>query len=230
MSPYGIIPNALTAHLLILQSRDAWCRKREWEVHPEGVILKGPFRGRWCVDHAGLMRRDGLAYVPYDLATRMEILRANHDDPWTGGHFGISRTMSVIQKQFWWPQMQHEIRTYVADCDTCQRIKVPRHKLYGLLSPLPQPDRPWQDISMDFITGLPPSARRRKAYDAILVVVCRYSKMVQYLPCTKDTNAPELADRLIKGVFCKFGSPRSIISDRDSLFTSAFWSIFCYYA
>ena len=62
------------------------------------------------------------------------------------------------------------------------------------------------------------------------MVVCRYSKMVQYLPCTKDTNAPELADRLIEGVFYKFGSPRSIMSDRDSLFTSAFWSTFCYYA
>jgi hypothetical protein len=68
----------------------------------------------------------------------------------------------------------------------------------------------------------------RVACDAILVVVDRFSKMVRYMPCTKDFDAPALADLMFKEVFSKFGFPRSIVSDRGSLFTSAWWSTFCY--
>ena len=55
-------------------------------------VEKGPFKGRWSVDHSGLMHRDGAVYVPKDPATIMEILRVNDDDPWQGGHFGRTRT------------------------------------------------------------------------------------------------------------------------------------------
>jgi hypothetical protein len=75
---------------------------------------------------------------------------------------------------------------------------------------------------MDFITGLPPSVRRQKAYDAILVVVDRYSKMVRYIACTAEIDAPELENRLIKEIFSLFDPPRSIVSDRGSTFTSKY--------
>ena len=103
------------------------------------------------VDHAGLMRHDGAVYVQKDSATIMEILRVNHDDPRQGGHFGRTKTEHVIRRFYWWPGLEKSVRKYVATCDVCQRMKVPRYKPYGLLVPLPQPDRPWQDILLDFI-------------------------------------------------------------------------------
>src|SRR3989440_10760034 len=227
--PYGKVPDALTSHLLALQHRDAWCKERSWEALPEGIVKEGPFRGVWSEDHAGLVRHDGAVYVPPDQATQREILRVNHDDPWQGGHFGQKRTLEVIQRRYWWVGLTKSVREYVETCDICQRMKAPRHKPYGTLVPLPQPERAWQDISLDFITGLPPAARRRKAYDAVLVVVDRSSKMVRYIACTTDIDAPEMAELLIEEIFSKFGTPRSIVSDRGTTFTSAFWSTLCYY-
>jgi transposase InsO family protein len=227
--PYGKVPDALTSHLLALQHRDAWCKERSWEALPESIVKEGPFRGVWSEDHAGLVRHDGAVYVPPDQATQREILRVNHDDPWQGGHFGQKRTLEVIQRRYWWVGLAKSVREYVETCDICQRMKAPRHKPYGTLVPLPQPERAWQDISLDFITGLPPAARRRKAYDAVLVVVDRFSKMVRYIACTTNIDAPEMAELLIEEIFSKFGTPRSIVSDRGTTFTSAFWSTLCYY-
>jgi hypothetical protein len=227
-SPYGKIPDALTTFLLSIQSKDAWCRKRKWKANPKNQVIRGPYRGRWCEDHAGLVRRDGAVYVPEDSATRAEILRVNHDDPWQGGHFGRTRTLKTISRYYWWPRLANSVQRYCESCDICQRVKAPRHKPYGLLVPLPQPKQPWQDITFDFITGLPPAISRRKACDAIFVVVDRFSKMVRYLACTKVIDAPHMANLLYDDVFSKFGFPRSIISDRGSLFTSAWWSTFCH--
>ena len=73
---------------------------------------------------------------------------------------------------------------------------------------------------MNFITDLPPSICKQKACNALLIVVDQYSKIIQYIPCTKDIDAPELAELLIAEVYSKFGAPRSIVSNRGSLFTS----------
>ena len=212
-----------------LQTSDAWCLGREWEAHPDKKIQKGPFKGSWGVDRAGIVRRECAAYVPQDPAIRNEILRVNHDDPWQGGHFGEHRTKETIMRHYWWPQIARDILRYVKTCDICQRMKVPRHKPYGLLSPLPVPEEPWQDISLDFIVRLPPSARDGRAYDAILVIVDRYSKMVRFLPCRGTTDAPDLARMIIEEIVSKYGAPRSIVSDRGSTFTSTYWGTLCYY-
>ena len=72
---------------------------------------------------------------------------------------------------------------------------------------------------MNFITELLPSKCRKKAYNAILIIVDQFFKMIYYILCTKEINASELTDRLIKIVFLKKETLRSIISDRGSTFT-----------
>jgi hypothetical protein len=81
---------------------------------------------------------------------------------------------------------------------------------------------------MDFITGLPPSSWRGSTYDAILVIVEMYTKYVLYLPCTKEIDAPELAELLYDRMIPLWGMPENLVSDRGSLFTSEFWSTFCW--
>jgi hypothetical protein len=83
---------------------------------------------------------------------------------------------------------------------------------------------------MDFVTGLPPSGRRGQAYDAILVVVDRYTKMALYLPCRKSIDSAGLADLFIDKVIAKHGVPLSLVSDRGTVFTAHFWSSICHHA
>jgi hypothetical protein len=97
--------------------------------------------------------------------------------------------------------MAKEISKYINTCDIYQRMKAPQHKLYRQLVPLLQPDRLWQDIAIDFITSLLPTIYRRKAYNALLVVVDQFSKMIWYIACLNEINTPDIADRLIEEVF-----------------------------
>ena len=101
-------------------------------------------------------------------------------------------------------------------------MRAPQHRPYGELQALPCPDRPWQEITMDFITGLPPSRRGDKVYDAIYVIVDRYTKMALYLPIVKTITTTELADLFLNEVVRRFRAPRGIVSDRGSIFTSKF--------
>ncbi|CAI5503975.1 unnamed protein product [Closterium sp. Naga37s-1] len=90
----------------------------------------------------------------------------------------------------------------------------------GLLQPLEPPERPWQQVTMDFVTGMPagPSGN-----DAVLVVVDRLTKMAHFAPCRTTITAEETARLFISTVVRLHGIPASIISDRDPKFTSKFW-------
>jgi hypothetical protein len=80
---------------------------------------------------------------------------------------------------------------------------------------------------MDFITDLPPSKNRGSVWDAILVIVDRYSKMALYIPAEKTWKAEALADAFIERVISRFGTPKGIVSDRGSLFISRMWGEIC---
>ena len=101
-------------------------------------------------------------------------------------------------------------------------MKIPKHKLYSLLEPLPIPIKLWKDVALDFIIGLPLLKHNGIVYDVILVIVDRYSKMALYFPSKIETNAPSLATIMINGVFAKFGILTTIVSDRGTTFTSKY--------
>ena len=120
------------------------------------------------------------------------------------------------------------MKSYINTCDVCQRVKVKRHRLYNELSALLQSSRSWKKITMDFITNLSLSRRRDCVYDAILIIVDRYIKIMRYLSITKKINVFDLEQLLIKEIFLRFDSSEDIVTNRDSVFTSAFWSQVCY--
>ena len=83
---------------------------------------------------------------------------------------------------------------------------------------------------MDFITGVPSSLGvDGKAYNAILVVIDRYTKLSKDYHVLKTIIAEQFGNFLIHIVFCSFGVPSSIVSNRGSIFTSTFWLALCYY-
>ena len=93
-------------------------------------------------------------------------------------------------------------------------------KPYGLLMPLESPTRPWEHISMDLITDLPPTP---DGYCSILPVVNMFSKYCVFTPLKNDTTALAVANAFVVNVVRRFGVPHSILSDRDRRFTSKFW-------
>ena len=188
-------------------------------------------REYWFVYPAdGLLRHSQRLYIPPNDGARSYVLRRLHDDP-LAGHFGYSKTLELIRRRYWWPHMARDIKQYDSTCTTCQMIRPARHKPYGELTSLPDAEGPWLHLTMDFITGLPPNARKGRAYDSILVIVDWYSKWSKYIPVSVHITADELAEILVRKVVLRMsaGYPKSIVSDRGSVFTAKFWSALCYH-
>jgi hypothetical protein len=121
---------------------------------------------------------------------------------------------------FWWAKMQIEIARYVARCDTCKRVKAIYIKTAGPLRYLPIPAWNWEDISMDFIVGLP---RTAKGYDSIWVIVDRLTKNSHFLPVKTDHPVTVYAQLYIARILSLHGVPKTIVSDRGPQFVSKFW-------
>lgn len=179
--------------------------------------------------------RNGLVYkaeaivIPPDSSVRAELLRLHHDDE-LAGHFGAAKTRELISRKYYWPELRADVEEYVRTCSVCQRCKAKKHKPFGQMQPLPIPKGPFQELTMDFITDLPPSICRGHVADSVLVIVDRYTKITRYLACNKTCTAEDLATLFFENIICKYGVPDGIVSDRGSVFTSAFWSSFCYEA
>ena len=98
----------------------------------------------------------------------------------------------------------------------------PSIKKQGLYTPFPTPSRPWESISMDYMSGLPSTKNEN---DCVFVVVNRFSKMAIMVVCKKNITVESTAKIFFKRVWVQFGIPQSIISDWDSRFLSIFWYI-----
>ena len=158
-------------------------------------------------------------YIPDDGGLKTRILQECHDSN-TGGHLGKDKTMEQVKRRFYWPKMDEDVRQYVSSCDACQRNKPSQQLPMGLLQSLPIPDRPWQWVTLDLITGLP---RSRSGNDAIIVFVCKLTKMVHYVACKTTITAVQLASLFLREVVRHHGLPEVILSDRDPRFTANFW-------
>jgi transposase InsO family protein len=131
----------------------------------------------------------------------------------------IHKTFSRIKREFYWPGLRAAVRTFVRECDVCQRNKSETLHPAGLLQPLPIPDRIWTEISMDFVEGLPSSLGR----NVIMVVVDRLSKYAHFVALTHPYTASTVARVFMDNSFKLHGMPNTIVSDRDRIFTSNFW-------
>jgi hypothetical protein len=176
----------------------------------------------YSIGESGLLYlRDGeRVCVPHIPAVKAMLMKWYHDDP-VAGHQGVERTYQLAREMLYWPGMYKTIKHYVDSCHTCATNKDRTVLKNGLLQPLPVPDKPWDAITMDLITQLP---KTRSGHDAIVVFVDRFSKQAVFVPSTTKVTAQGLAKLFFEHVFRYHGVPRSIVSDRDPRFTSAFWT------
>lgn len=146
------------------------------------------------------------------------LLKEFHSTP-QGGHSGFYRTYRRVAANLFRFGMKKSIQVFVRGCDVCQRHKYLAVSPGGLLQPLNIPEQVWEDLSMDFITGLPKS----KGFEAIFVIVDRLSKYSHFVPLKHPYTAKVVAEIFVKEVVRLHGIPVSIISDRDPIFVSNFW-------
>ncbi|WVZ80196.1 LOW QUALITY PROTEIN: hypothetical protein U9M48_027690 [Paspalum notatum var. saurae] len=144
--------------------------------------------------------------VPNVDSIRKLILSEAHDTAYSI-HPGSTKMYYDLKERFWWPGMKRAVAKYVTVCDTCQR-------------PLKVPEWKWEEITMDFIVGLP---RTQKGYNSIWVVVDRLTKIAHFIPVNTTYSDARLAELYISRIVCLHGVPKKIISDRGSQFTSRFW-------
>ena len=162
------------------------------------------YKGRIVIGAAGLLRE--------------ELVKSTHDS-YIGGHVGIQNTYRRLKAHFYWPFMKKLVHQLVQHCDICKQSKAERVPYPGLLQALSAPHVPWQDITMDFIEGLPKS----KGKDTIMVIVDRFTKYGHFITLAHPFTAQEVAKSFLDHIYKFHGLPATILTDRDKIFTSLFW-------
>ena len=177
-------------------------KQAEFQFRDNGIIVKGQ---RMCVPEYGELKR--------------EIMEEAHSSAYAM-HPGSTKMYRTLKEHYWWNGMKKEIASFVSRCLTYQQVKAEHQRPAGKIQLLPIPVWKWEKITMDFMTGLP---RTQRQHDAIWVIVDRLTKSAHFLPVNVEDSLEKLAKLYVHEVVSLHGVPVSIVSDRDSRFTSRFW-------
>ncbi|KAK1685186.1 hypothetical protein QYE76_046034 [Lolium multiflorum] len=148
--------------------------------------------------------------VPDDPEVKSIILKEAHETPYSI-HPGSTKMYMDLKEMFWWNNMKREIAQYVSECHTCQRVKAEHQSPAGLLKPLEIPEWKWDEIGMDFVTGLPMTSKKK---DMIWVIVDRLTKSAHFIPVNQKDDSEKLVNIYVKEIVSKHGVPKKIVSDR----------------
>jgi hypothetical protein len=156
--------------------------------------------------------------VPKDLELRRKIMNEAHCSRYSI-HPGTNKMYQDLRRNFWWTRMKREIARYVSECDICRRIKADHLRPAKNLQPLSIPEWKWENICMDFIVGLP---RTSHGYNSIWVIVDRLTKSAHFIPIATTYRVGQYAELYISDIVRYHGIPKTIISDRGSVFVARF--------
>ncbi|KAL0541130.1 hypothetical protein IC582_021167 [Cucumis melo] len=141
--------------------------------------------------------------VPSDSAVKTELLSEAHSSPFSM-HPGSTKMYQDLKRVYWWRNMKREVAEFVSRCLVCQQVKAPRQKPAGLLQPLSIPEWKWENVSMDFITGLP---RTLRGFTVIWVVVDRLTKSAHFVPGKSTYTASKWAQLYMSEIVRLHGVP-----------------------
>ncbi|GJV16808.1 reverse transcriptase domain-containing protein [Tanacetum coccineum] len=171
------------------------------------------------------LRNDGALYyldriwVPLKGDVRTLIMDEAHKSKYSV-HPGADKMYYDLRDRYWWSGMKKDIAVYVSKCLTCLKVKAEHQRPSSLLQQPEIPEWKWEGIVMDFVTKLP---RTSSGHDTIWVIVDRLTKSAHFLPMREDYKMDRLARLYLNEIVARHGVPISIISNRDSRFTSRFW-------
>jgi hypothetical protein len=157
--------------------------------------------------------------VPKDTIVRQQILDEAPLSRYSL-HPRSTKMYQDLKQHYWWTKMKIEIARYVARCDTYRRVKAVHMKTAGPLQSLTIPTWKWKDISMDFIVGLPKTA---KGFDSIWVIIDWLTKIAHFLLVKTKYLVVTYAELYIARILSLHGVPKMIVSDWGPQFVSKFW-------
>jgi len=157
----------------------------------------------------GVLWFRGKIYVPRNLDLRRRIVSLCHDTK-VARHPGHWKTLELVSRNYWWPQMSRYIRRYVSTCDLCLRTKPIRQAPVGELHPLRILDARWDMLGVDFVVELPLSSR----HDVVMTVVDSVLKRAHFIPTHMMVTVERAARLFLHQVWKLHGLPKCVISDR----------------
>ena len=154
-----------------------------------------------------------------------DTIQMYHDDS-LREHQEVHKMIEAISRSYYFSHMQRKVRDYVSRCDLCHKVKSTRHKSYREMKTALISNWPWASIVINFIVKLLPLEKPliRAVYDLILTVVNQLIKKVQFLSYKEASNAKELTYTFLWHITVMQDLSDKIISDRDKLFMSNFWT------
>lgn len=197
-------------------------REEQVKSLQRGDFAKERIKGqeqRLIEDSRGLKVRYDRIWIPISSDIKNLLLDESHKSKYSI-HPGATKMNRDLKRDYWWSDMKRDIVKYVKNCLTCLQVKAEYQQPYGKLQPLEIPMWKLEHITMDFITKL---ARTPRQCDSIWVIVDRLTKSVIFLPIREASSSEVLATIYMREVVARHGVPVSIVSDRDTRFTSRFW-------
>ena len=140
-------------------------------------VQRGNGKEYMLANDGALYYRDRLC-VPDSNDLKRSVMDEAHLTKYTM-HAGGNKMYRALKQHYWWSGMKKDISEYVAKCLTCQQVKAEHQIPSGLLQPISIPEWKWDEITMDFVTGLPLT---RTKHDAVWIIVDRLTKSAHFLP------------------------------------------------
>jgi hypothetical protein len=159
-------------------------------------------------------------YIPENGDIRSIILKEAHRSLYCV-HPGVKKMYLDMRKIFFWVGMKHDVVHFITKCLECQQVKSDHHHPTGLLQPHDVPMSKWEFISVDFVVGLPLASHK---HNAILVIVDKLTKSAHFIPVRDTYDVTDVERVFVREVIHFHRIPKKIILDRDSRFTSRFWT------
>ena len=180
-------------------------------------ILQRSKRFEWKGAH--LLRRmpDGGKRVVPRPQEREKLVLHIHEEL---GHFGVKRTYSLLQSQYWWVGMQTDVQRIVARCQVCDRVWASFNAPTSTLQPLPIMGLGYR-WSLDFAGPLPITKRHNKY---VLVMIEHFSKWIE-LVALPDKFSERVAYAFLNRVLSRFGAPSEVLTDQGREFLEEFESL-----
>lgn len=226
---YNVVPDALSRDALPVSEEEIeYCNFAEhnedceWIKRKKNEVMSNPEKHpEFTIEDNNLLRNCGFGIIdgnnwklciPQQL--REKVIIENHSEI-TSGHFGTRKTINKIQRFYYWPGMHRDVKRFIDHCKPCLENKIPQEKPAGLMYTTPA-TIPWEVVTIDFVGPFP---RSSKGHRHLLVIQDKFTKWVEVTPLSMATS--NAVKRLLREkIFCRFGWPKTLISDNGSQFVS----------
>lgn len=152
-------------------------------------------------------------WVPRNL--RRDVIARAHDLP-VSAHGGVSKTLDLVRRHFYWPGLVHDVREYIRSCDICKATKAPNFIMRPEMITPVVTTRPFQRLYVDILGPYP---RSKQGHIGLLIILDHLTKFHWLFPLRKFTSS-SIQDILQKHIFHVYGVPEVLVSDNGSQFTA----------